>query len=335
MLFIFSLALVSLTFAADSAATDAPAADSAPAQNQFISFTPDNVAAFGTLQNLLDVAGESDAAGLLVGPGGVGAGQQIVSLGDGQTIIGSGAATVYQCDECDLPVSCVGTTCTVVYKAEHDNDQFELADGVLMTPVTDASGNAIAVPGLAQNLPLMGVVDGDVYGFDGFDGLDLEDLLKAQAAGFQVSPTVPAVDPATQADLVAQLAAMYPQNGYENPLSDESLMLSQQVQAFAAAAGLPAASYSLISDTVWGESDILMPAADGTLQLNPDNFDRLLMIARKPSQSSKPIYQDPFFWSFAATSVILLSLAGIVCTRKRRNVTLDDVLMETNYSSHI
>merc|ERR1712187_418361 len=129
---------------------------------------------------------------------------------------------------------------------------------------------------------------------------------------------------------------MYPQNGFENPLSDESLMLSPQVQAFAVAAGLPAASYSLISDTVWGESDVLMPAADGTLQLNPDNFDRLLMMTRTnlTQKSSKPIYQDPFFWSFAATSVILLSLAGIVCTRKRRNVTLDDVLMETNYSSH-
>jgi len=346
MLFIFSLALVSLTIAGDTADTpDTPdTPDVAPPATDpvFIGFTPDNVAAFGTMANLIEIAGESDGAGLLVGPGGVGADQQIVNVGDFSVVTGGDAMQTFQCGECDYPVVCgADGSCTYVYKPDQDSDYATIADASLLTPVRGLDGNVIAAPGLAAlGIPLAGMIDDDLYklvGLGGVDGIDFEDLMNLQASGLGVAPlptTGAAAGGASTSDLVSSLAALYAQNGGENPLSDESLQGLPAVQAFIAQVG---PTYAPIQDGLWGESDVLTVGLDGQLTLNPDNLDRLMLASTKPissSSSSKKVYQDPFFWSFVATSVILVSLLGITCTRKRRNVTLDDVLMETNYSSH-
>jgi len=351
---LFLLTLITLSLATSdagttaAAATSAAPADTAAPGNTVITYTADNLSAFGSMEALKEILGESDAAGGLIQGAALAPGQQIVMLPgqDAPTIIGPGASTTYQCDSCDFPVTCIDSQCTTVRKAEHDGDLVEIVDGRLLSPVLGLNGQPLAAPALSQmGISLLAVDNdtNDLYKFDGFEGadnLEYEDLLDLQRMGLSVnslSQVVPQVSvptatttPVDQAALVTDLGALYTQFGGENPMSNEDVRAHPDVTAFAA-------KFTKVEDTVWGESDALVRGADGSWVLNVDNFDDnygfLLMSPRKTEE--KKVFQDPFFWTFCATSVILVSLLGVMCTRKRRNVTLDDVLMETNYSSHV
>jgi len=231
-------------------------------------------------------------------------------------------------------------------------------------------------PGMPQQYPYFVSDDiGDLYKFQGYECLDgdcdVSDLFKQMALAGQLaglnaqglfsgaSPVTPAVAPFapvapgvpvapaapnTAADAKATFdRLMWLTNG-DNPLNNEETNMSPAAQNFLKTlpGGNLIAMYGNVGDSVYGESDAFKMVG-GKAYFNYDNVDGVLPDrVLQATHQSKPITkvphftEDPFFWCFTFSFILLLSAISIMYfTNFSKKKTLDEVLMETNYSSHV
>jgi len=126
--------------------------------------------------------------------------------------------------------------------------------------------------------------------------------------------------------------------GGQNPLNDEDVNRLPAVQDYLKTlpGGNLISMYGKVQDSVYGESDAFIPGLDGRPVFNLDNVDRRLQKTAPTAQTStktSPL-EDPFFWAFLCTLVILTSGITVFALQRKRTNSLEDVLMDADYSSH-
>jgi len=210
---------------------------------------------------------------------------------------------------------------------------------------TSGTVNGPLATGTGPAIPATGTIAGTGVTAGTGTGVTAGTGTVATGTGATTGGTVPAAttNTNTQANAGQQFNQLMWMMGGQNPLNDENTQNSAVARNYLKTlpgGDLFAMYGTKIGDTPYGESDAFIPGPNGQPQINLDNFDRLLQKAnvakqQQPTQHNKTFTEDPFFWAFLTTFVILIAGVTTFLVRKRRSSTLEDVLMEKNYSSHV
>lgn len=163
-----------------------------------------------------------------------------------------------------------------------------------------------------------------------------------------VPPATAPAAPNANANAKANFDTLMMLTGGDNPLNNEETNMSPAAQNYLKTlpGGNLIAMYGNVEDSVYGESDAFKMVG-GKAYFNWDNVDgtlpdRVLQANHKSEPVTQVPYftEDPFFWCFLFSLVLLLSGISIMLfSNLNQKKTLDEILLEVDevneYSSHV